>query len=202
MMQVGPRVDPRFAMINAAEDFAFSAALLSISITAISVAAWLVFRRDLRSSALAIAPQCVHPAWFLSNATVWYDDGATLMLASRIWIAFAFIGLFAAMQSVYRNRTKPRKRLKLQITTRGLLVLTFVTAIILVFASPSISDQIPVSQSVAAFGMICMLVIYFYPTAIERRIKRAVRVRLRDGFGTDQRAECGGGSKRTSDEIG
>lgn len=168
-MGIGPRPDPTRVAIAAAEEYALHAGLVSISLIAASIAIFLFLRSDLRSSAVAAATLCVHPLWTVTD--VGYDNGATLRLASTVWIFFGCVAILAALISVYRHRSVPRGRLNLRFTSMSLLMLAALVAIVLVLVRPPLSDEIPVSRSLPILGLMIALIIVMAPARSRRPSK-------------------------------
>ncbi len=169
-------IDPQIAMMAAAERYAFYAALLSISLIVASIAVFLFVRNDLRSSALAAATLCVHPLWTVTDA--WYDNGATLRLASNIWICVGCVAISAALLAVYRHGANTRGCLNGRFTCRSLLMLAVIVAIILVLVRPPLADEIPVSKSLPALGLMVMLIIALRPSETRHRDERATGIEI------------------------
>ena len=189
-MGIGPRPDPKHAAIAAAEEYAFRSGLFSICLILASIAIFLLVRSDLRSSAITAAMLCVHPLWTVTH--VWHDNGATLRLASTIWIFFGCVAILAALGSVYRHRSVPRGRLNLRFTSMSLLMLATLVAIVLVLVRPPLSEEIPVARSLPAVGLMFSLVIIMAPARSRRASKRPVQVTIqstRDTAGNNSGAQ-------------
>lgn len=161
---------------EAAERYAFNAAIFSIPFLLAAILLFLLVRNDLRSCCLASAALCVHPLWTVTDP--WYDNGAWLRLASTAWMVVALVATTAAMISVYRHRRAPRPRLNLRITYGSLMVLTVFAAMALALARPPLSEQIPVSRSLPALGMMIAMVVAFQPGGLRHQRERPARVEV------------------------
>lgn len=188
--KLGPAnpVDPVVAMRVAAESYAFYAALVSIPMTLAAIAVFLFARHDLRSASLAAAILCMHPAWTVTET--WYDDGATLRLASTAWIVLACVALAVALFSACRHGMKTREHTAMRFTSRSLVMLTTIVAVILVLSRPPISDVVPVSRSLPSVGLTFMLIIALHSPVRRRHRKLPIRIAIpldvnagRDGLG-------------------
>ena len=157
MWPVHPPVDPAVAMRAAAESYAFHAALVSIPMTVAAIAIFLLARHDLRSASLAAAILCVHPAWTVTET--WYDNGATLRLASTVCIGISCISVAVAIFFACRHGIKKRERMHLRFTSRSLVMLATVVAVILVLARPPLTNVVPVSRSLPAVGLTFMMLV-------------------------------------------
>lgn len=156
MWSVNP-IDPYVAMTAAAERYALHAAWVSVPLIVASIAVFFFLRNDLMSSSLAAATLFVHPVWTVTDA--WYDNGATLRLASTIWIVVGCVAISSALFAVYRHGIKTRGRWNPRFAIRSLLILTVIVVIILVLTRPPLTEQIPVSRSLPALGLVFSLVI-------------------------------------------
>ena len=179
---MGSLRDPKSVAIAAAEEYAFYAGLVSISLIVAAILIFLLFRSDVRASAVAAATLCVHPLWTVTE--VWHDNGATLRLASTVWIFFGCVAIFAALFSVYRRRSMPRGRLNLRFTIMSLLMLASLVAIVLVLVRPPLSDEIPVSRSLPLLGLMVALIIGMAPAKVRPRAKRGVQVTIPPTYDT------------------
>jgi len=169
-MGFSPSPSPTRVAITAAEAYALHTGLVSISLMVAAIAIFLFLRSDLRSSAVAAATLCVHPLWTVTD--VGYDNGATLRLASTVWIFFGCVAILAAFISVYRHRSLPRGRLRLRITSMGLLMLVALIAIVLALVRPPLADEIPTSRSLPALGLVFALIIVMASSRFRRPSNR------------------------------
>ena len=176
MWSVNPPVDANVVMIEAAESYAFYAALVSLSLIVAAISIFLFVRHDTRSSALAAATLCVHPVWTFTN--IWYDYGAALRLASTIWIFVGCGALAAALWAVYRHRKTPRETWHLRFTSQSLLMITVIVAIVMVLIGPPIADEIPVSRSLPAVSLMFMVLIALRPRDSRLRDRRPTQVAI------------------------
>ncbi len=108
----------------------------------------------------------------------WYDNGEALRLASTIWILIGCIALFASLFAVYRQGIRLRGRLSLRFTSRSVLMLTVVVAMVIVLIRPPLSDAIPVSRSLPALGLFLMAIIALHRPEVMNHIKRPVRIEI------------------------
>jgi peptidoglycan/LPS O-acetylase OafA/YrhL len=182
MWPVNP-IDLEAAMMAAAERYAFYAALVSILLTVAAIGVFLFARQDLRSAALTATTLCVHPAWTVTET--WYDDGATLRLASTIWIVLACLILAAALLSAYRHGVRRRSPGHLRFTSRSLGLLTGLAAIVFVLARPPLSDIFPVSRSLPAVGVLMMLIIAVHAPQHRRHRTLPTRITMPLKFDAD-----------------
>lgn len=166
--------------MQSAVAFTNTSAFVSMLFAVSAVFVWLLARGDIRSSAFTLAPQCVHPAWYFSRRMIWYDHGDALIVASKLWIAFAGIALFLAVFSAIRGRKRPRSRLSLHLTTRHTLFLTFLVAIVLTLTRPPISYLLFPHQSISLLALGVMTCIGLLHSGQVRRRRIASRSRLPD----------------------
>ncbi|MEO9591508.1 hypothetical protein [Rhodopirellula bahusiensis] len=109
---------------------------------------------------------------------IWYDHGDALIIASKLWIAFAGIALLLAVFSAIRGRKRPPARLSIHLTTRLTLILTFLVAIVLTLTRPPISELLFPHQSISLLALGVMICIGCLHSGQIRRRRIASRSRL------------------------
>lgn len=149
--------DPNALVIAAAERYAFHAAIFSISLIVASAAMWLFLRNSLSCCCFVATPLFAHPIWTVT--WVQHDNGATLRLASTIWIFMACAAMITVAISIYRHGVQLPQSWLPRFTCHSFLILIVLMVVPMALTRPPLSDEIPTARSVPALGILTMLFI-------------------------------------------
>jgi quinol-cytochrome oxidoreductase complex cytochrome b subunit len=175
-MGITSAVDPDQLLITAAQRYALQAGLVSIFLLVAAAAIYFGLRNNLRAVCLTAALLCIQPVWTVTE--IHSDLGTTLRVASTIWMFVGCFAFLAALTEVYRHGVEMPRRWIPRVTSRGLLMLIAYAAIVLALTRPPISEEIPVSKSLPALGLLTMLGIAAYPSrqSCRREIRRRIDI--------------------------
>ncbi len=180
---MGP-ADPDVLITAAAEHYAFWAAVVSISLIVASAAAWLFLLNSLSCCCLAAIPLFVHPMWTVTSLR--HDNGATLRFASTLWVFVACAAISMALIAIYRRGAQVPQRWLPRFTSQFFLILVVLVAITLALTRPPLSDEIPVSRSLPALGVLAMLFIAAFSRKPTHVRKQPVRIHVSPEFNTNR----------------